>query len=79
MRLGTPVRVGEVTVTPVIATLVCDVQGSVGRMFQAMALPLGCLVVTRQGRRAFRTTGEEIDPDELEKAFPGLMSNVEGE
>jgi len=77
VRLGRPVKIGKITITPVVKTVVTVARGGNGRMFQAIMLPLGCLVAGPQGRKAFRTSGEEVDPDDMEKSFPGLRISAE--
>ena len=73
VSLGEAVQVAVgVTVTPVIETVVTADSAGDGRVFFAMKAPLGCILITPAGRRAFTVAGEEVDPERLKESFPGL-------
>ncbi len=65
VRRGEPVVVGEVAITPIVRVLASAEPLGDALICFGQKEPLGVLILTPEGERAFRVSGERVGVDEL--------------
>jgi hypothetical protein len=65
VRRGEPVVVGEVAITPIVRVLASAEPLGDAFICYGQKEPLGVLILTPEGERAFRASGEKVGVEEL--------------
>lgn len=78
IEIGSPVTVAGVTLIPVIKVSLNYWRRNGSLSFFAVKQPIGMVVVSPSGKRAFRITGEEVPLDQFIQEVPGMKEVLEG-
>lgn len=78
IEIGSPVTVAGVTLIPVIKVSLNYWRLNGSLSFFGVKQPIGMVVVSPSGKRAFRITGEEVPLDQFIQEVPGMKEVLEG-
>ena len=76
-EIGNPLTIGEVTLIPVVELSLNYWRG--GGRFSCFGIkqPTSIVVVSPEGKKAFRTNGEEVPLGQFIKEIPGIREVLE--
>ena len=78
IKIEAPFTVAGVTLVAVVQNSLNYWHGKNSYSFFGIKQPVSLVVISPQGKKAFRIGGEEITLDQLSKEVPGLEEILEG-
>lgn len=78
IEIGNPMTVAGVTLIPVIKVSLNYWRRNGSLSFFGVKQPIGMVLVSPSGKRAFRITGEEVPLDQFIQEVPGIKEVLEG-
>ena len=78
VEIGSPVTVAGVTLIPLIKVSLNYWRRNGSLSFFGVKQPIGMVLVSPSGKRAFRITGEEVPLDQFIQEVPGIKEVLEG-
>jgi len=78
VEIGNPVTAAGVTLIPVIKVSLNYWRRNGSLSFFGVKQPIGMVLVSPSGKRAFRITGEEVPLDQFIQEVPGIKEVLEG-
>ena len=76
IEIGSPLKVGGVTIIPVIKSSVSCWRYRASTSFFGIKQPVSVVVVSASEKKAFRITGEEVPLDQLIQEVPAVEKLV---
>ncbi len=76
-KAGQPVKVGDITLVPIIRTFVSCAGVESGVVVHGSKSPTGIVVLSKEGKYAMNLTGKRMPVDQYLQQVPGLSEVLE--